>query len=172
MTTKELLIGYLSTMGRCGRHYTLHEHVYYHNFDCRRAQKAIELVETAKKDTFYDNYENPVSPTQITSGSALYINEEIKELVECLNGGLYYGQPSIYLEGPDIYDHLPDYGIPELALVGSHEIEFSKGITLYKQMLGNCLDLIYNFQINVDISLENLYAAGLQDDKPWDYEDF
>lgn len=169
--SKKLLVEYLSAMGRCGRHFSMHDQVSYHDFYCRKATKALELMEVARKSTNWAEHPEEIfTDTYLESGSAMYLDSEITELVECINGGIYYGPPGIWLEGPRIALILRDYEIPDQALLGSQAISMSPGIKLYQEMLGTCLNFVYNFSMDVDITLEALYAAGLEDDEPFDYD--
>jgi hypothetical protein len=166
----ENLVDYLSTMGRCGAHFSLHSHITNHSFECRRASKALELMESyIKRGSYHEEIFHEGEFEQIDGAVAW---DFATFIVETLNGGLFYGPDGAYMEVPERIFELFVEGFferTEEANKSYLEAPLRENLTY---LLRRCLELRYDWDKAPSIHLGDLYAAGLEDDPPIDYEDY
>jgi hypothetical protein len=93
-------------------------------------------------------------------------------LIETLNGGLFYGPDGAYMEVPERIFELFNEGFykhTEEANTSFLEA-YSRKNLIY--LLLRCLELRYDWSNSPSLDLGALYASGLQDDPPIDYENY
>ena len=164
------LVDYLSTMGRCGAHFSLHSHITNHSFECRRASKALELMEPHIKRGY--NYEG-----YFHAGEGEYADGEVAwhfatYLIESINGGRHYGPDGVYMEVPELIGKMLNGGFNEETREASEMFAESKAVATYQRWLKQCLELRYDWIMAPGLYLSDLYAAGLEDDPQIDYENY
>lgn len=166
----ELLCDYLSTMGRCGAHFSLHMHETSHRFECRRASKALELLEpyiargSHHEEVFYKSEAENIDGT-VAWHFATY-------LIESINGGRYYGPDGVYMEVPERIGKMMSGGFFDETHSATEQFSASKSVDVYKRWLRQCLELRYDWSMAPDLYIGNLYTAGLENDPPIDYENY
>jgi hypothetical protein len=157
-------------MGRCGAHFSLHSHITNHSFECRRASKALELMEPhITTGTLHDgvvyNTERESSDGQVAWHFATH-------LIESINGGWHYGPDGSYLEVPHLIGEMLNRGFFGETREASEKFAESEAVATYKRWLVQCLELRYDWIMAPGLYLGDLYAAGLEDDPPIDYENY
>ncbi len=167
------LVDYLSSMGRCGAHFSLHSHITNHSFECRRASKALELMEPhIRKHEFYNQPDSYVDEafSEDTDGQVAW--HFATYLIESINGGLHYGPDGVYLEVPKQIFNMLEGGFNWETREASETIAESDAVATYKRWLAKCLELRYDWNKTPWLDLSALYAAGLENDPPIDYENY
>jgi hypothetical protein len=93
-------------------------------------------------------------------------------LIETLNGGIYYGPDGAYMEVPEkIFELFVEGFFERTENANSNYLEsHSRNDLIY--LLRRCLELRYDWSNSPSIDPGTLYASGLQDDPPIDYEDY
>lgn len=164
------LVDYLSTMGRCGAHFSLHSHITNHSFECRRASKALELMEPHIKKGY--NHEGVFykSDAEDIDGSVAW--HFATYLIESINGGRHYGPDGVYMEVPELIGKMLNGGFNEETREASEMFAESKAVATYQRWLKQCLELRYDWIMAPGLYLGDLYAAGLEDDPLIDYENY
>lgn len=149
----DYLTTYLSEMGRCGRHFTMHHRLKDHSFECRRAMLALELASEYKIND--------------SEGSIFW--KYAVEFIEAINGGVFYGLPGLWLEIPSVVAHFDSQVVQALA-ENPREIYERQILPRYKTVLKAALRECFRTMRGIDLSEGGLAYRGLQPDPPIDYE--
>lgn len=159
---------YLSNMGRCGAHFSMHSQVKTHNFACRTATKASELMEPhIKRGPVYSDDDQGFEDLD---GTVAW--EFATYLIESINGGRHYGPDGVYMEVPERIGKMMSGGFFDEIHSATEEFSASKSVYVYKHWLRQCLELRYDWSLAPDLYISDLYAAGLENDPPIDYENY
>ena len=146
----------------------MHSQVETHNFSCRTAAKALELMEPyVLKDRIYSKEDQDSEDLDgiVAWHFATY-------LIESINGGRHYGPDGAYMEVPERIAKMMSGGFFDEINSATEEFSASKSVYVYKRWLRQCLELRYDWSFAPDLHIGNLYAAGLENDPPIDYENY
>lgn len=151
------LVEYLSEMGRCGRHFSVHEPSMDHSYECRRATLALDICKSKKRNHGF--------------GSAEVFWLFVEELVEALNGLKIYGLPGVWLEIPeDVFIFHEKF----MRSLYEKQEESERLSALEKQLkyaLHAALDHSYSTLEEFDLAEESLLQNGLELDPEIDWDD-
>ena len=164
------LVDYLSTMGRCGAHFSLHSHITNHSFECRRASTALELMDPYVSRGYHIEGVFHKSEAEDIDGTVAW--DFAIYLIESINGGRHYGPGDGYMEVPERIGEMMIRGFFDETESAMEQFSASNSVDVYKRWLRQCLELRYDWSLAPGLHLSDLYAAGLENDPPIDYENF
>lgn len=149
--TEEFLLDYLLDMGDCGRLFSSHHLEHHHDFECRRATLALELIEPMRRRGFRPE-------------------TDLGEFIQVCHGGRFYGS-GMYLEIPeDLSVFLESTTEPLRRIVlRNHQSEVMPHAL---KALRQALRYYYREFEGVDLSPANLKRLGLMPDPEIDYDNF
>ena len=141
-----LLTTYLAEMGRCGAHLSLHDKIEDHDYLCRRAHVALSLM---------DPYVVKSIDSEVAWDFAVGV-------IETLNGSIYRGLN--YLEVPEEVFEMLNSGFNSDLELANMRIKNSGAQLKQLNALQKCLRIRYQNGANVNLGLESLTIAGLEQD--------
>ncbi len=93
-------------------------------------------------------------------------------LIESINGGRHYGPDGVYMEVPELVGEMLNGGFHNETREAGEMLSKSESVATYQRWLKDCLELRYDWSKAPWLDLGDLYAAGLVDDPPIDYENY